>query len=170
MSTRSHMRAQYGNRFRAAGLLVVLLFAAVSIPAMPHNERHEVRHEIDHLEDRWRQAALSANVAAMDGLLADDYIGITSNGSMQSKDDTLAYLRAGTMHFTSIELSDRKVRFYGSTALVTSKAEIAGTGPGGDISGSYRYTHVYARNPHGIWQIVSFEASRIREHDSEDHK
>jgi len=33
----------------------------------------------------------------------------------------------------------------------------------GDMSGSYRYTRVYARDSKGVWRIVSFEANRIRE-------
>ena len=52
-------------------------------------------------------------------------------------------------HFTSIEFSDRKVRFYGQTALVTSRAEVNGPTAEGDISGSYRYTRVYVRDEHG---------------------
>ena len=55
------------------------------------------------------------------------------------------------------------MRFYGTTALVTSRAEVSGTSPEGDFSGSYRYTRVYVRQPDGKWQIVSFEASRIRD-------
>ena len=60
------------------------------------------------------------------------------------------------------------MRFYGQTALVTSRAEVTGFTGEGDISGSYRYTRVYARDAKGVWKIVSFEASRIR--DSDDHK
>jgi ketosteroid isomerase-like protein len=141
----------------------VAALALVTLPlaAMPHSEQHEVRREIDQLEARWRSAAVTRNLTAMNTLLADDYMGITPNGSLQSKDDTIAALRAGSLHFTSINVLERKVRFYGSTALVTSRAEVVGTGPAGDISGSYRYTRVYVRNPSGVWQIVSFEASRI---------
>ncbi len=161
-------RAPVFFRLPASALLAGLLVtAAVPISAMPRGERHEVRHEIDQLEDRWRDAALSGNLSAMQALLADDYIGITPNGSLQSKEDTIAVLRGGAIHFKSIEISDRKVRIYGSAALVTSRAEITGTGPSGDFSGSYRYTRVYARSPDGLWQVVSFEASRIR--SSEDH-
>jgi ketosteroid isomerase-like protein len=53
------------------------------------------------------------------------------------------------------------VRFYGTTALVTSQADLSGTNAGEDISGSYRYTRVYVRDAQGKWKIVSFEASRI---------
>jgi ketosteroid isomerase-like protein len=135
---------------------------------MPRNVRHETKHEIDHLEDVWRDAVLSGNISAMDQLLADDYMAITPTGTLQSKDQALANLRGGKVHFTSIDLSDRKVRFYGTTALVTSRAEVNATGPAGDITGSYRYTRVYVRDAKGVWRIVSFEASRIREPD--DHK
>jgi ketosteroid isomerase-like protein len=142
--------------------------AAQAKSGMPRGERHESRHEIDQLEETWKDAILKHNVQVMDGLLADDYISITSNGTLQSKEQTLGDLKAGTLHFSSIDFSDRKVRFYGQTALVTSRAEVNGNTGEGDISGSYRFTRVYVRDGKGDWKIVSFEASRIRE--SGDHK
>lgn len=153
----------------AAALAAWLAFSAVPrLNAIPRGERHENRHEIDHLEDHWREAFLHGDIAAMDALLADDYMAITANGTLQSKDETLAKMRSGSLHLVSIEFSDRKVRFYGKTALVTSRAEITGATPEGDVSGSYRYTRVYVQDPAGAWRIVSFEASRIRE--AEEHK
>jgi ketosteroid isomerase-like protein len=151
-----------------AALILLALGAAPLLSAMPRTERHETRHEIDHLEDNWRNAVLTRNVTALDDLLSDDYMAITAHGMLQSKDETLANLRNGITRIKSIEYSDRKVRFYGTTALVTSRAEVTGTSPEGDISGSYRYTRVYVRDSKGTWRIVSFEASRIRDHD--DHK
>ena len=158
----------------AALTLVLCVICEASHPTqppstpMPRAQRHESRHEIDQLEQSWRDAVISHNAAAMDSLLADDYIAITSNGTLQSKEQTLANLRAGNLHFTSLEFSDRKVRFYGKTALVTSRAEVNGTNADGEGSGSYRYTRVYIRDDHGNWKVVSFEASRIR--DSDEHK
>ncbi|HTA81140.1 MAG TPA: nuclear transport factor 2 family protein [Terracidiphilus sp.] len=159
------------GRMRLTAVVCAAVLAsglAASAHAMPRGERHEVRHEIDHLEDHWREALLSNNVAAMDALLASDYMAITSSGTLQSKDETLAKLRTGAFHIKSLEITDRKVRFYGSTALVTSRAEISGATPEGDLNGSFRYTRVYVRDPGGTWRIVSFEASRIR--DEGDHK
>jgi ketosteroid isomerase-like protein len=72
------------------------------------------------------------------------------------------------VHFTTLDVSDRKVRFYGTTAVVTSLAVIQGTNAEGNISGSFRYTRVYVRDERGEWKIVSFEASPIRE--SGEHK
>jgi len=164
------------QRRMALTLARISVFAALALPlyaqtqhggsqhsGMPRTQKHEVHHEIFRLEDKWRNAVLNADVHAMDSLLADDYIGITINGTLLTKEQTLARMRSGRAHYTSLELSDRKVRFYGTTALVTSSAEVAGVNAEGeDVTGEYRYTRVYVRNPQGAWKIVSFEASRIR--------
>ena len=152
------------NRWSVFIVLTVTGLAAVApLSAMPRAEKHEVRHQIERLEDAWKTAVLHGNLTAMDGLLADDYMAITPSGILQSKEQALAGLRSGAMRFSSLELSDRKIRLYGTTALVTSRAEVKGSGPEGDMSGSYRYTRVYVRDPRGVWRIVSFEASKIRE-------
>lgn len=129
---------------------------------MPRAARQEYRHEIEKLEDLWRDAIIHANVQVLEGLLADDYMGISANGTLQSKDQTLDNLREGKVHFQSIAISDRKVRFYGKTAVVTSQAEVKGNAGDGDLSGGFRYTRVYVRDLRGAWKVVSFEASRIR--------
>jgi ketosteroid isomerase-like protein len=149
--------------------LAAMLAMAVSAGAlkqqtgMPRAQKHESRHEIDQLEDAWRDAAMKSNITKMEGLLADDYLAITPSGTLQTKEQTLDNLRAGRTKFTTLDISDRKVRFYGTTALVTSVAEVQGSNGDGDLAGSYRYTRVYVRNAAGAWKIVSFEASRIRE-------
>ena len=146
-----------------AQVLAVAAFAGPQRPGMPRAQKHEVRHEIDQKEDAWRDAILKQNIAALDALLADDYMAISSYGILQNKEQALANVRSGQLHFTALEFSDRKVHFYGTTALVTSRAEVTATVGGNDISGSYRYIRVYVRDARGVWKVVSFEASRIRE-------
>jgi ketosteroid isomerase-like protein len=155
----------FDRRFRARRTLVVALLLAAATGSLlggtARAQKHERRHEIDHLEEAWRTALLKEDTAAMSTLLADNYMAITPNGTLQTKEETLANLRAGRTHVTSLDISERKIRFYGSTALVTSTADIQGTTPEGNISGSYRYTRVYVEGPPGVWKIVSFEANRI---------
>jgi len=142
------------------------LLITSSIPAyagMPLAQKHESRHEIDQLEDEWRNAVLTSNTKEMESLLAEDYISITPSGTVQTKEETLESLRAGRVHISTLTITDRKVRFYGSTAVVTSLANIQATTADGHVEGSYRYTRVYARDVQGKWKIVSFEASRVRE-------
>jgi uncharacterized protein (TIGR02246 family) len=148
-----------------AGLVLLTLCAGPVVPGqgLPRAQKHESRREIDQLEDTWREAVLKGNTTVMAGLLADDYMFITANGTLQTKAQALASLRSGQVHFTTLDVSDRKVRFYGTTALVTSLAEVQGATSEGELSGSYRYTRVYVRNATGAWKIVSFEMSKIRD-------
>lgn len=157
------------RRQRFLTLLPVLLTLALTPcwafqhNGMPRGQRHESQHEIFQLEEAWRLAVIKADIPALEALLADDYMAITASGTLQSKEQALANLRSGATHFTSLELYDRRVRFYGKVALVTCRAVVQGASPSGEISGNYRYTRVYVRNQMGEWKIVSFEASRIRE-------
>lgn len=154
---RSHPRWVIATAFALAIGTAPLFAGGLSLA-----QKHESRHEIDQLEDEWRTATLSGDVKTMDSLLADDYMAITASGTLQSRDEALTNLRSGRLHFTSITITDRKVRFYGTTAVVTSLATIVATNPEGLVTGDYRYTHVYVRNAQGIWKIVSFEASHVR--------
>ncbi len=160
-SSRAYSRLLSGWAICSA--LALAVCAISSVAAKPLAQKHESRHDIDQLEDEWRDAVLTSNTKALDSLLADDYMAITPSGTLQSRDETLQSLRSGRIHFTLIDVSDRKVRFYGTTAVVTSLANIQATTPDGKVSGSYRYTRVYVRDARGEWKIVSFEASRVRE-------
>jgi ketosteroid isomerase-like protein len=150
-------------RLTLTALLTMSAAAAMGQAGTHHPQKHESRHQIDQLEETWRQAILNGNTTVMSNLLADDYMAITASGTLQTKDQALESLQSGRLHFTSLEVSDRKVRFYGNTALVTSVADVQGTTGDGEVSGSYRYTRVYVRNAAGMWKIVSFEFNKIRE-------
>lgn len=156
---------------RVPQLLAVLVLVAGWQPALavPRHENKLAHKEIEALEQEWQQAIVTNNVSEMDHLLADDYIGITSNGTIETKAQALAQRRAGTMRITKLDLSDVHVRVYGDTAVVTSVADLVGTNGASDISGKYRYTRVYNRRL-GHWKIVSFEASRIHDEDARSGK
>jgi ketosteroid isomerase-like protein len=138
--------------------VLVSVFATQAHAVFPHHEN--AHKEIEGLELDWRQAQLTNNISTVERLLADDYLGISANGTLETKADELTRRRTGALHITQLDLSDIKVRIYGDTAVVTSKADLIGKNGDRDISGRYRYTRVYS-NRDGQWRIVSFEASRV---------
>ncbi len=153
------------NRLRLSFLLLaVALFGLVrQAPAspipLPHHD-DKLHREIEGLESQWRNAVLNNDVAVIDQLLADDYLGVTANGTLETKADAIAMRRSGNIRISELQPTDTKVRVYGNTAVVTSRVQLAGTSDDHDISGTYRYTRVYNKRS-GAWKIVSFEASRI---------
>jgi len=144
---------------------LLLLTACPGGWALPHHEKSEIHKEIEALEQRWQQATVTNNIGEMSRLLADDYVGITSNGTVENKQQALAQHSAGTVKITKLEITDTRVRVYGDTAVVTSQAQLEGTNGATDISGQYRYTRVYTRRL-GQWKIVTFEASRMHDFDA----
>lgn len=142
-----------------------LPFAAPPAQAVVFHHEKNARKVVEGLEMEWRQAQVTNDVSTMGKLLADDYLGISANGTIQTKTELLAQHRAGTLHITKLNITDMKVRVYGNTAVVTSRAELQGTNGESDMSGKYRYTRVYNYR-FGQWKIVSFEASRMHDVDA----
>ena len=146
-------------------LLLMACLAGIPIPgyalAVPLLHRDDRLHrEIESLEAQWRTALMQNDVATVNRLLADDYLGINPNGTLETKADALALRRAGTTKISSMDPINMKVRVYGDTAVVTSQVQVEGHDGERDISGRYHYTRVYSHRS-GEWKVVSFEASRM---------
>jgi uncharacterized protein (TIGR02246 family) len=160
---------------------VLLLFALLlDIPCLatnvviphklPSGPKHKIHRQIEVLEGQWRQAVLANDVNAMDHLLADDYTAITASGMIQTKAQFLSTYQEAKYQILSLDISDRKIRVYGNTAVVTSRADVTIKKDQEETKGQFRYTRVYNRNSAGQWKIVSFEINRIRDpNDREAH-
>jgi ketosteroid isomerase-like protein len=126
-----------------------------------HEKKHAAKQQVEALEEEWRKAQLAGDVATMDKLLSDDYIGISITGQVNTKAQQLDRMRMHKIALTRLDLGDTQVKLVGSIAIVTSRAEVEGTNDGAPLHGTYRYTRVYQRLPSGMWKITSFEATRV---------
>jgi ketosteroid isomerase-like protein len=162
------LRITQPRRFRPRIFLmawVVLASASLALPARadgPHPKRNDqYKHQVEKLELAWRDAQLNDDADAMDKLLSDDYVGITMSGQVVTKRQQLDRMKTRNLVLTKMELTEVKVRLIGTTAIVTSLAEVDGTNDGTPMHGTYRYTRVYSRLPSGNWKITNFEATRV---------
>jgi ketosteroid isomerase-like protein len=158
----------YFRRFSSGILLIAmcvpasLLFAPAARADGPHPKRNDqFKHQVEKLEQMWRVAELNDDVDAMDRLLSDDYVGITMAGQVVTKPQQLDRMKNRSMVLTTIQLTDVKVKLIGTTAIVTSLANVDGTNDGEPMHGTYRYTRVYSRLASGAWKITNFEATRV---------
>jgi len=151
--------------FVGALACVVLAITAFALPALgkgPHPKRNDqYKHQVEQLEEAWRTAQVNGDVEAMDKLLSEDYVGITMSGQVVTKRQQLDRMRNRTTVLTKIELDDVKVKLIGTTAIVTSLAQVDGSSEGVAMHGTFRYTRVYSRSPSGGWKITNFEATRV---------
>jgi ketosteroid isomerase-like protein len=128
-----------------------------------HEKKHEAKRQVEALEEQWRTAQLTGDVAAMDKLLSDDYIGISMTGQVNTKAQQLDRARNHKLVLSRLDLGEMQVKLVGSIAIVTSRAQVEGTNDGVPVMGTFRYTRVYQRLPSGAWKITSFEATRVPE-------
>jgi ketosteroid isomerase-like protein len=157
-----HRWLRLGSWLAVWAVLAGGLMAASGRADAPHPRRNEqYKRQVEKLEEAWRAAEMSGDADAMDKLLSDDYVGITMTGQVVTKTQQLDRMRNRSMVVKSIALTDVKVKLIGTTAVVTSLADVDGTNDGEPMHGMYRYTRVYTRLPTGSWRITNFEATRV---------
>jgi len=148
------------TRFLCGSLAVCVMSSGYATAKKPHApKKPDYKRQVEQLEEHWRVAQLNDDVAEMDRLLSDDYIGIMMNGQVVTKAQQLARMKTRQLTLEKIELNDVKVKLIGSTAIVTSEAKVDGASEGVPVHGMYRYTRIYTRLPNGVWKITNFEAT-----------
>jgi ketosteroid isomerase-like protein len=128
----------------------------------PHLQKRAERETIEALEKQFQKAQLDGDIATMDKLLSDDYLGISANGELSTKTQQLDHMRSRSLVISQMDTTDQKIKLIGPTAIVNSEVQVEGSLDGSPLRGRFRYTRVYQRLPGGIWKVTSFEATRIR--------
>jgi ketosteroid isomerase-like protein len=122
--------------------------------------KRAAREEIELLEKNVQAAQAAGDVATMDKMLSDDYIGTNANGEVVTKPQQLDHMQKRKLVINSLQTSDLKIKLIGQIAIVTCLAEISGVNDGVPIHGNFRYTRIYQHLPSGSWKITNFEATR----------
>jgi ketosteroid isomerase-like protein len=118
--------------------------------------------EILELEARIRRAQLDADVAALDGLIAGELLFTGPDGQLGSKAQDLAAHGSGVVKFREHEPEELRVRRVGADVAVTAlRARLAVEVAGALVSGTYRYTRVWARENGGSWRVVGGHVSAV---------
>jgi ketosteroid isomerase-like protein len=114
------------------------------------------------LEAVLRRAQLEADVATLDRLIADSLLFTGPDGRLATKAEDLAAHASGAVRFRVHEPEELVVRAVGETVRVAALrtrlvVDVAGT----RVSGTFRYTRVWAREQGGPWRIVPGHVSAV---------
>jgi ketosteroid isomerase-like protein len=120
-----------------------------------------LQEQIVQVEDRLRTAMLSADIAALNELLAPDLIFTNHLSQLLRRDDDLAAYRSGVLKVVSLEPSEQHVRALGDVAVVSVRIRLTGTYEGAPANGDFRFTRVWARSQQETWQLVAAHAGLI---------
>ena len=109
---------------------------------------------------QWAESVASGDTAALERILADDFVGIDPKGRFYDKARMIADTREAPKYFASNRLNEVKVRFFGETAVAQGyetwqrhKGE----------RGRFVWTDTWVKRK-GQWQIVAAEDLIAPEH------
>jgi ketosteroid isomerase-like protein len=125
----------------------------------------EVEHEINSVEQELINAMERQDAAALDRLIADDYLitGETMAGKLGDKQLYVAdCLASGAVKDGSASRDRLKLRVYGDTAITNSIFQYQVTIEGKEYSGRFLSTSVWVKNGEQ-WQLVSVHSHRLAE-------
>lgn len=110
-------------------------------------------------------ALVRGDLATLDRLEADDWVGIDPAGNTTTKRASLEAIRGGHYRATLFQCDDISVRLFGETAIVSVRSTVQATYDGIDCSGIYRFTEVWIKR-RGRWQCVASHSSRLPSPDA----
>jgi ketosteroid isomerase-like protein len=142
-------------------LAVVLgLAAAFTAPVEVAAQSGNVEQTLLQLERDWEQANAKNDLAALDRILAPEFVSTDSDGRLATRADVMTRRKSGAVKFATFTQDDYKVHLLGDTAIVTGRSTVKGIRDGRDWSGQERFTDVFLRRD-GRWLAVSTHASRV---------
>jgi hypothetical protein len=110
------------------------------------------------LDDQYQDAVKRNDAMTMGRLLAPGFILMTGAGEIYTRAHLLADATSGTVTYTHQEDSQRAVRIYGDTAIVTALLWEAGTDAGQPFDRKVWFSDTWVRTVWG-WQYVFGQSS-----------
>ncbi|HEY6188354.1 MAG TPA: nuclear transport factor 2 family protein [Pyrinomonadaceae bacterium] len=118
--------------------------------------------ELLSVERRYLDAHVNRDVAALDSVLADDFVVLHRFGRVGDKAERLALVENADFTFLAVDTDDVNVTVNGDEGMVTGRAVVHGRYAEQEFtSPPYRYARRYEKRD-GRWQIVSVQFSRDR--------
>jgi ketosteroid isomerase-like protein len=111
------------------------------------------------LHEAGDKALMSADLAVLGRILADDYVQYNEAGESFTKQEVLNNFRSGAIRYPSIVSTGRKIRLFGDMAVVHgSESDIVETN-GKQSSVRYVYLDVLRKHD-GEWKLVASQLAR----------
>jgi ketosteroid isomerase-like protein len=119
----------------------------------------DVEGTITQLEKDWVAAIQKKDTAALDRILATDFVGTSSTAHTFNKDDAIADIKESRYVVDKMDLDEISVNVYGNTAVSFTSQEEKSNYEGKNTSGHYHFTDTWIKND-GKWQVVASHGTR----------
>ena len=141
-------------------LLTAALAAFFAAPSAAQNATSDEGGRVLGLENAWNHAVESKDTKALDMLLAPTFVAVEIDGSVSSKSEFLAGIKAPEYQPTQAVNEQISVQVYGNAAVVVGIFRIKGIEKGKPYVHRERFTDTWIKRDQG-WQCVASQATLI---------
>lgn len=138
--------------------LLFILALAFTTFITPTTDAKKDEAVVAALDAEYQLAVLNNDFKTMDRILADDFVLVLGNGKVYTKDDLIKTARDKSLAFERQEDTNRTVRVWGDTAVVTALLWEKFVVDGKTIEKKLWFSDVYIRTAKG-WKYVFGQAS-----------
>jgi ketosteroid isomerase-like protein len=141
-------------------VMVGLLLTGVAIALAQQSSSSDDGGRILALEKAWNKALEAKDTKALDMLLASTFISVDIDGSLASKSEFLASVKAPDYQPSQAVTEQSNVQVYGDAAVVVGIFRIKGTEKGKSYVHRERFVDTWIKT-NGTWQCVATTSALI---------
>jgi hypothetical protein len=156
-SGKSRRRAIGAGLMLAAGIVVG--GAGLALAAPDETNERDVGAAMQATQDACT-AFRTGDLAAAERLLAPEFTLVGSDGTVQTREESLAEIRAGDPRYTRFENFDMTARRYGDVVMVRGVTRLQGVAAGTAFEGEVLFTDLLVRSGDG-WRLVTSHVTRL---------
>ena len=113
----------------------------------------DAKQTVAALDAEYQEAVKQNDVQTMDRILSDDFVLVTSSGKTYSKAELIEEAKSGRITYEHQEDTDKTVRLWGDTAVVTANLWEKGVQDGKPFEYKLWFSDIYRRTASG-WRYV----------------
>jgi ketosteroid isomerase-like protein len=141
-------------------LAVSLILSGVGLSAARQSSDSDEGGRILGLEKAWNHALEQKDVKALDMLLANTMVSVDIDGSVSSKTEFLASIKAPDYQPSQAITEQTSVQVYGDSAVVVGIFRVKGTDKGKPFVHRERFVDTWIKNK-DAWQCVATTSTLI---------
>jgi ketosteroid isomerase-like protein len=116
---------------------------------------------IKQIEHEWTDAAKAADADKLGQILADDWIGLGTDGKTTNKNDFIAGYTSGKSKMESFDFGAMSVKVMGNVAVVQGSDTEKSMADGKDTSGKWAWMDVFEKRD-GKWVAVRSQNAKVQ--------
>lgn len=113
---------------------------------------------------RIREAFFACDRSTLETLIAENYLGITIYGGVETREEILAAYSPGQVQLETFEVEEQQLQMMGEVAMITGKGYLSGQFGADRFAHQLRFCDIYRRN-HNLWQLIFSQGTPILQPD-----